>query len=244
MLFKALKALLMMLPQSTCYHVLKDRLVSVSRFRQSSFGSSAWRAKHPLSSTTADNSTGIGSATTTRMAGATKLATSASAMNQPSSLSAIKSTRPGLDVGGAGSIYLSRVLEVRAVHCETAWIAIRSESLVVPSDLSVRDDIVGDNGEKTSSRRDWLGYASEAEEAAAHEARRQQVKSPVERDPGGEPHEYSDLSALASAGEQNGANEATESAKEESHGALGPDSESCQDENCEWKTYWEGSREA
>lgn len=34
MLFRALKSLLMMLPQSTCYYVLKDRLTGVSRFRQ------------------------------------------------------------------------------------------------------------------------------------------------------------------------------------------------------------------
>lgn len=35
MLFQALKSLLLILPQSTCYNVLKDRLVSTSRFRQS-----------------------------------------------------------------------------------------------------------------------------------------------------------------------------------------------------------------
>jgi hypothetical protein len=35
MLFQLLKSLLMILPQSTCYRVLRDRLVSVSRFRQS-----------------------------------------------------------------------------------------------------------------------------------------------------------------------------------------------------------------
>ncbi|GKY93277.1 hypothetical protein MPSEU_000295200 [Mayamaea pseudoterrestris] len=35
MLFQTLKSLLMVLPQSTCYVVLKDRLMSVSRFRQS-----------------------------------------------------------------------------------------------------------------------------------------------------------------------------------------------------------------
>jgi hypothetical protein len=35
MLFQALKSLLMMLPQTTCYFVLRDRLTSVSRFRQS-----------------------------------------------------------------------------------------------------------------------------------------------------------------------------------------------------------------
>jgi hypothetical protein len=35
MLFQLLKSLLMILPQSTCYRILRDRLVSVSRFRQS-----------------------------------------------------------------------------------------------------------------------------------------------------------------------------------------------------------------
>lgn len=35
MLFQLLKSLLMILPQSTCYVILKDRLTSISRFRQS-----------------------------------------------------------------------------------------------------------------------------------------------------------------------------------------------------------------
>ena len=39
MLFQLLKSLLMILPQSTCYRVLRDRLVSVSRFRQSTISS-------------------------------------------------------------------------------------------------------------------------------------------------------------------------------------------------------------
>ena len=34
MLFKLLKTLLMILPQGTCYNVLKDRLTSIARFRQ------------------------------------------------------------------------------------------------------------------------------------------------------------------------------------------------------------------
>ena len=34
MLFRLLKSILMILPQSTCYRVLRDRLISVSRFRQ------------------------------------------------------------------------------------------------------------------------------------------------------------------------------------------------------------------
>lgn len=39
MLFQLLKSLLMVLPQSTCYRVLRDRLVSVSRFRQNTMTS-------------------------------------------------------------------------------------------------------------------------------------------------------------------------------------------------------------
>lgn len=35
MLFQALKSLLMIIPQSTCYNLLRDRLTSTSRFRQS-----------------------------------------------------------------------------------------------------------------------------------------------------------------------------------------------------------------
>jgi hypothetical protein len=35
MLFQTLKSILMLLPQSACYNVLRDRLVSTSRFRQS-----------------------------------------------------------------------------------------------------------------------------------------------------------------------------------------------------------------
>jgi len=35
MLFRTLKLMLMLLPQSSCYNVLRDRLTTVSRFRQS-----------------------------------------------------------------------------------------------------------------------------------------------------------------------------------------------------------------
>jgi hypothetical protein len=35
MLFQLLKSILMILPQSACYRILRDRLVSVSKFRQS-----------------------------------------------------------------------------------------------------------------------------------------------------------------------------------------------------------------
>ena len=46
MLFQLLKSLLMMLPQSTCYRVLRDRLVSVSRFRQSTIPNSTVGRHH------------------------------------------------------------------------------------------------------------------------------------------------------------------------------------------------------
>lgn len=243
MLFKALKALLMMLPQSTCYHILKDRLVSVSRFRQSSFAARARPIKSPLSKTTASNSSGIVTAATARIAGAAKL--SSSAANLPGSLGSINTVGGngaslGPDIGGAGGIYLSRVLDVRALHCETAWRTIRSESLVVRADPAV-DESDENYGTKASSRRDWLGYASEAEEAKAHEARRHQLKSSLGRESDVQPQKYSDLSTLATTDALGGADEAKDSAAEESHGALRPDSEPCQDENCEWKTYWEGS---
>ena len=48
MLFQLLKSLLMMLPQSTCYRVLRDRLVSVSRFRQSTIPGSAVGRYHDM----------------------------------------------------------------------------------------------------------------------------------------------------------------------------------------------------
>jgi len=41
MLFQTLKSLLMLLPQSTCYNMLQDRLVSASRFRQSAISTNA-----------------------------------------------------------------------------------------------------------------------------------------------------------------------------------------------------------
>jgi hypothetical protein len=45
MLFRFLKSLLMILPQSTCYRVLRDRLTSIARFRQSNGSLSKY---HPL----------------------------------------------------------------------------------------------------------------------------------------------------------------------------------------------------
>jgi hypothetical protein len=43
MLYKALKSLLMILPQSTCYKVLRDRLSSIANYRQSTNVSATFR---------------------------------------------------------------------------------------------------------------------------------------------------------------------------------------------------------
>lgn len=46
MLFQLMKSVLMILPQSTCYRVLRDRLVSVSNFRQSTMIRPASKSKN------------------------------------------------------------------------------------------------------------------------------------------------------------------------------------------------------
>lgn len=48
MLFRTLKSLLMLVPQSTCYRILRDRLVSISRFRQSALAGSVVRKDDSL----------------------------------------------------------------------------------------------------------------------------------------------------------------------------------------------------
>jgi hypothetical protein len=48
MLFRAMKCLLSILPQSTCYKILRDRMISISRFRQSAImDTSACPSKWP-----------------------------------------------------------------------------------------------------------------------------------------------------------------------------------------------------
>ena len=126
MLFRTLKSLLMMLPQSTCYKVLRDRLVTVSRFRQ------------------------------------TALAIGKQGGGQEA---------PEEDT----QIFTKRVLEVRALHCNARWEAIRSESL----ETADRGDqnVVVDEG---ADRRQWLGYASKEEEVVAkerHQEEKRRLKS-------------------------------------------------------------------
>lgn len=50
MLFRVLKSLLMLVPQSTCYRILRDRLVSISRFRQSALAGFSTKKEDSLKS--------------------------------------------------------------------------------------------------------------------------------------------------------------------------------------------------
>lgn len=123
MLFKTLKYILMILPQSTCFSVLKDRLVGISRFRQSTSmtPTSISGERHTIRSNVSDEKR----------------------------------------ISEQTDIFVSRVLDVRAMHCDAMWQTIRSESLetrVVKSDLS---------HEEGSSRREWLGYGSKEEDQEA-----------------------------------------------------------------------------
>lgn len=122
MLFLTLKRILMLIPQSASYNVLRDRLVSISRFRQSVTANNSHDDEQNLSSET--------------------------------------------------QIFVSRVLEIRRMHCSAIWETIRAESLenvtmatAVRRHESKEDDEL--HREPGSDRRDWLGYTSKEEELAS-----------------------------------------------------------------------------
>lgn len=111
MLFKTLKALSMIIPQSTCFSILRDRLSSVSRFRQSTISLFPPQKQRKVTADT-DN-------------------------------------------------YVSRVVQVRTMHCEAAWKAIRADSLETPV---IVPETLADEG---ADKRKWLGYSSKEEETEA-----------------------------------------------------------------------------
>lgn len=55
MLFKLLKTVLMILPQGTCYNVLKDRLTSVARFRQTTLRINSIQFDRPIHESSSGN---------------------------------------------------------------------------------------------------------------------------------------------------------------------------------------------
>ena len=79
MLFRTLKSLLMLVPQSTCYRILRDRLVSISRCRQSALEEATVKEEDTLRK--------------------------------------------------VSKSFVSRVLEVRKLHCDARWEAIRAPTL-------------------------------------------------------------------------------------------------------------------
>lgn len=239
MLFKALKSVLMMLPQSTCYRILRERMVSVSRFRQSAFPSlstptsSSRAAKLPLASYSA-------------IANEDKIVVGLPLSGNDGS----DGDDMAVSTKNSADAFAVRVLEARALHCETVWNAIRSESLEVLTCSSPDDPAEA----VAARRREWLGYENEEEEAQAHKARKKQASERVataRREDGSDP-KYSDLSSLCP---PNGSTDQVpaphssaavaddaESRRDREGAALadeGDRSEPCADENCDWKRYWE-----
>ena len=163
MLFKSLKSLLLLLPQSTCYFILRDRLGSVSRFRQTTIPVAG------ASPTVNGRLDGLPHRQKSLVppAAATTITNGSSAATNSSSG---RCTSTGSD---AMEVFLTRVLDVRALHCEEAWNAIRSESLEVPP-WKENDEALDE--EPGSHRREWLGYVSDVEERQDHATRRREAK--------------------------------------------------------------------
>jgi hypothetical protein len=169
MLFQTLKSLLMLIPQSTCYNLLRDRLVSTSRFRQS--------------------------------------------------VIAVLANDEGNGLSKETEMFVNRVLDVRAMHCEALWETIRAESLEsLKADTKLEEEDVPQ--EEGADKREWLGYGTKEEERVAQarfreEKRRRQAGVVIEEDR----TSYNDLESMATEGE--GQN-------------LHPNKE--EDES--WKDYW------
>lgn len=102
----------MCIPQSTCYTVLRDRLVSISRFRQSG-----------VNARLEDNKI------------------------QPET-----------------EIFVSRVLEVRTLHCDALWETIRAESIEENGFSESKSETPQETKDPGTDRREWLGYSSKEEE--------------------------------------------------------------------------------
>lgn len=124
MLFRTLKSLLMLIPQSTCYNVLRDRLVSTSRFRQS--------------------------------------------------VIAVRSSDDGTILSRDTEMFVNRVIEVRALHCNAMWETIRADSLESTLAETKQEDMSGH--EEGAGRREWLGYSSKEEERVAQARYREEKR--------------------------------------------------------------------
>ncbi len=115
MLFRTLKSIMMILPQSTSYSILKERLTSMARYRQSAV--------------------------------------------------ALRGLSKHIAPGSETDVFVSRIVNVRRLHCDAKWRNIRAESLEEPCRFVSGDQKLL----AAQQRRKWLGYVDEEEELAMKE---------------------------------------------------------------------------
>ena len=205
MLFQVLKSLLMLIPQSACYNVLRDRLVSTSRYRQSVIANNSHDDEQNLSKET--------------------------------------------------EIFVSRVLDVRRVHCRTVWEIIRAESLeAIPTHGKTLEADSDDrpNQEEGADRREWLGYASVEEETKAKAKYKQERQRTVEgpegvtiEEVGGSYNEFPEFPADAIAelvsNEEAAAAATVEKEQSSSDAIPTEENQETEDQDEEWKAFWSKS---
>jgi len=121
MLFRTLKSIMMLLPQSTSYMILKERLASMARYRQSAV--------------------------------------------------ALSGMSKNIENGSETDVFVSRIVNVRKLHCDAKWRNIRAESLEEPCRVVDEDQKLT----AAQQRREWLGYADEDEEVATKEKIKQNL---------------------------------------------------------------------
>jgi hypothetical protein len=189
MLFHTLKCILMLMPQSACYNVLRDRLVSTSRFRQS-------------------------------------IVANISLDDDDENLS--KSTET----------FVTRVLEVRSLHCRAIWDTIRSESLETMTFTSFKCESNEDRPprEVGIDRREWLGYKSKEEEMSIKaryqvEKKGQGTGVTIEEIDGG----YNDISSMPTQDVKAFTPNTTNPLKRAETGSEEIESK---EEGENWKNYW------
>ena len=195
MLFQTLKCILMLIPQSACYNVLRDRLVATSRFRQSVIANSSHDDESNLSKET--------------------------------------------------KLFVSRVLDVRQMHCQAIWETIRTESL---ESITFHTTFSADGAERKeegADRREWLGYASKEEEMKGktmynEEKKRLQGSSVIIEEIDGN---YNDFSTMTSEDNKNFTpNEEASVTKTRSapvkkeSGSDAGESKASEEDN--WKNFW------
>mmetsp|Transcript_2263 Transcript_2263/g.4177 ORF Transcript_2263/g.4177 Transcript_2263/m.4177 type:complete len:237 (+) Transcript_2263:270-980(+) len=201
MLFQTLKCILMLIPQSACFNVLRDRLVSTSRFRQAVIANSFQDNEQELSKETA--------------------------------------------------LFVSRVVEVRRIHCQAIWETIRAESLesmtfhtIFTESKDEKED--GSPREEGADRREWLGYDSVEDEKAGkarYEAEKQRLRGPsvtIEEVDGS----YNEFSTMPSQDvqaflpNQEGPMAPSREAPVKAQDSNSDNGESKDREEEKWKNYW------